>query len=212
MFLEEAVFRLSRDHIARPDFAFRYAGGTIVDELTTPPLLIDGINVPGNPPSVALDDDIRIGGCWLTQVPSQLGISLAARVRISHITIDHLAKELALSAARTLQAPREVIVWGVVDSNNSRELEALKADLYGLIRPIEGSTPSITGGLATLPISFLSYNISHSDNVQTFPVFEPILRGRVSFSQVIVEVRSNWGHELTCLYRVRVHGELEVQP
>ena len=56
------------------------------------------------------------------------------------------------------------------------------------------------------PLLNISYSFATSSSsvtsVQTFPLF--------TLSMLRLEVESNWGNEeLTCLYRVRVHGTQE---
>ncbi|TFK59858.1 hypothetical protein BDN72DRAFT_780167 [Pluteus cervinus] len=196
--LEEAVFKLSRDYTARLDFAFRFAGGKVIDKLTTL-ILYNSPSTRVNPPVVALNDDIRVGNCWPTHPSSQLGISLAARVQVSHITVDHIAKELVPS---TKQAPREVIVWGVIDSMNSQYLHELENNLTETIASLPRPNPLITGNRHLLPIAFLSYNISSFDDIQTFPIFDSVSKTPIVFSEIIADLVNNWGHETTCLYRV----------
>ncbi|KAF8235913.1 hypothetical protein L208DRAFT_1007924, partial [Tricholoma matsutake] len=97
-----------RDSVGQQDFALRYNGGHVIYNLMTPN---QSTSTPSNGPIVALDDDLRVGRCWrFDGCSGQLGIALSERISISHITIDHVTKELVLNIR---QAPQMIILWGV---------------------------------------------------------------------------------------------------
>jgi len=191
--IEDQVQRLSRDGIALRDFAWRYNGARIVDFLTTHPTK-NGTEGPSriNSPFVALDDDLRPGRCWpFHGSVGQLGIRLPVAVRISHVTVDHLPKELALSITN---APRNIKIWGFVEKAHS---SAGTHESHHELPMI--SHPDFT----FIPIATFYYNIHSPDYIQTFNT----LFADIAFQGVVMEILGNWGGERTCIYRVRVHGE-----
>ncbi|TFK63314.1 hypothetical protein BDN72DRAFT_902507 [Pluteus cervinus] len=89
--LESQLFYSSRDGVARPDFASRYAGAQVLEYLTTE------TPIDFEPPYIALDDDLRVGRCWrLPQVSGQMGIRLPYPTKITHLSVDHIPRELFL--------------------------------------------------------------------------------------------------------------------
>ena len=108
---------------------------------------------------------------------------------ISHITIDHLPKELSFNVTN---APRNIKVWGFLDRKKH------------LSHATSGQKPIISPSkFVYFLIATFHYSILLPDHIQTFPV----MFLDMAFDGVVVEVLSNWGGERTCLYRVRVHGE-----
>lgn len=58
-------------------------------------------------------------------------------------------------------------------------------------------------------IASFQYDIHSPDNIQNFPIDAEIRRLGIDFGLVALMVNSNWGMDkYTCLYRVRVHGQM----
>ncbi|TFK70724.1 hypothetical protein BDN72DRAFT_765971, partial [Pluteus cervinus] len=193
--LESRFFHHSRGGLACQDFAYRFAGAQILEDLTTPtpPEL--------NAPYVALDDDLRVGRCWrVPQISGQLGIRLSHRIKITHLSVDHIPQELVLDR---MHAPRDIILWGVIDSP-SPPLPQHEADPIWDAMPRRG--PLLNRGLMVVPLVAIQYNITTTEFVQTFNVSHSIFANH-TFSTVIIEVLNNWGADWTCVYRIRIHGE-----
>ena len=211
--LEESLYKLTRDNIAKPDFALRYIGAEVNLDLTT--------KVPETPvehgPVRALDDNTGVGRCWhIPQSHGQLGIKLAGQIFISEITVDHAAKELISSVT---SAPRRMIVWGICPQLHGVEFPFFKSQSTSETCEIRLSTsesvtignrraPSMHDRQKYVPIASFEYNIQAVSPIQTFPVFQSIAIANMTFSEVVLEILDNWGSMSTCLYRVRVHGEL----
>ncbi|KAH7905834.1 hypothetical protein BJ138DRAFT_1017164 [Hygrophoropsis aurantiaca] len=214
---EQALLRYSKDFIGRQDYALRRGGGEIVPELTAPqpvdrelwsPSIISSrrSKVVRNGAEVVLDDDLHTDSCWRFEANSgQVGISLSERITITHVTVDHIAKELTSTIEL---APRTLILWGVVDKDTLTMDSALKT-ATGKAAELLASTrgPAISAGFQFAPLAWITYDIHTSSHVQTFPVFDHIALSNLTFSVVVVEVVNNWGASSTCLYRIRVHGK-----
>ena len=231
--VESAVLLQSKDGgVAKPDFAMYSAGARIVPSLTSPTLevrphgftaqiagLLTGSGYStGRPPTNALYHETHDGYCWpFAGSQGQLGVSLAAPVHVEHITIDHVAKDLALNYR---SAPREMEVWGLVEGHDNVEKlqrwreerkarrdagEVPGADDYdeeSIVYP-----PTLPTQPEYLRIANFTYNVDAENNVQTFPVHPEIKHLGIDFGIVVLRVLNNWGrNELTCLYRFRVHG------
>jgi len=143
-------------------------------------------------------------------------------VYISHITIDHVAKEVAHDMR---SAPREMEVWGMVEGkDNTAKVKAWQAgkaakraeakadaELKG-IAFVDEPDIKYPSGLPRSPkyirVASFKYDIYSHNTVQTFPVDEEVRNLDVDFGIVMLNIKNNWGRdEYTCLYRIRVHGE-----
>ena len=129
--VDNAVSVISKDGLAKPDFALHSAGGRVIPSLTSPtfeikPSTLRGVlfgaltgngYAIGHPPVTALEPSLHAGRCWpLTGTTGQLGVALASPAYIEEITIDHVAKEVAFDM-RT--APRQMEVWGLVEGQDN---------------------------------------------------------------------------------------------
>jgi Sad1 / UNC-like C-terminal len=193
--LEARVFRLTRDSTGRQDFALRYGGGQINHALTTqaqpPPSMVKGIN----PAVQAIDDSLRPGNCWLLGGRTgQIGIDFPEAVIITHITIDHVAKELVSSLEN---APRTMHVWGFTKGGSQNVLVGPNSTIQPAI---------IQRDLSFSFLGSIEYDIHKDDNIQTFPISQMAMAMKLQLQGVVVEVVDNWGKNSTCIYRVRVHG------
>lgn len=131
------------------DFALWPGGSRIIPELTSKTyrlfpksylteLLVwlrgwDVLDTEVNPPTEALEDDVRIGSCLqFVGHQNHLGISLPDTVHISDVTITS-AHISTLSADAQKQTPQEMIVWGLIDNENSRTYSKLASRVNSTI-------------------------------------------------------------------------------
>ncbi|KAH9949977.1 hypothetical protein B0H21DRAFT_832778 [Amylocystis lapponica] len=126
------VSLLSKDNLARPDFALHSAGARVVPALTSDTLeiqpsglgsqivgLITGGNgyAIGRPPVTALHHEIHNGHCWpFVGTKGQLGVALSTPAYITDVTIDHVPKEVATDMR---SAPRQMELWGLVEGKDN---------------------------------------------------------------------------------------------
>lgn len=192
--IETQIFQLARDTVGWRDFASRLSGGKVLPNLTSL-----GVDSARNPPEFALDEDNRPGLCWLIGGSAgQLGVTLRMPTRISHITVDHIPKELAWDIGT---APNAMTVWGIVDDDASSSAFA------GAIAPLE-DRPFLHQDRTYVELLRLRYDANQTQShIQTFPVNPDIWAAEMIFRSVVVGIASNWGSATTCLYRIRVHGE-----
>ncbi|KII85020.1 hypothetical protein PLICRDRAFT_45126 [Plicaturopsis crispa FD-325 SS-3] len=232
--VDTAVSKYSKDNIARPDFAAYSSGGQIIPSLSSPTYemrphglrrqlvgLVTGHGYAvGRPPVTALNHETHNGHCWpFPGTQGQLGVVLTAPAYIEDITIDHVAKEVALDMR---SAPREMEVWAMIDgADNIRKVKEWRADKARRRQEAEEEGLQFDGEdepeyPRTLPkspqylrIANFTYDIHAPQNIQTFPVSPEIRALGVDFGIVVLRVMSNWGRdEFTCLYRFRVHGQM----
>lgn len=139
--------------------------------------------VPVARPEVALAaSDDSTESCWpFYGSAGELGIGLNYSVMIDGVTIEHIGVDLTQDAFNA--APQAFELWGV-KGNSVRDFQ------YELLH--EGS-----------------YSASSLSPIQTFNIEKP--RGlRTANNKVLLKILTNHGNPaFTCLYRVRIHGQLE---
>ncbi len=188
--------------MGRRDFALAADGGKIYVNLTSPAYTTS--TSQSLPPDSVLSDDFRLRGCWeFTGSRGQIGVVLSQPLIPSHITIDHIPSPFALDPG---QAPRHMVLWGVVDGTENRKLYLrLLQDSADLPTP-ERSRPPIDRGLTFVPLASFEYDLHGTSHVQTFPIYPKLADYPMDFGLVVLEVHGNWGSSTTCLYRLRLHG------
>jgi hypothetical protein len=127
-------------------------------------------------------------------------------VIITHVSIEHLTQ----SSSSLLDAPQDIVIWGFIE--HAENLQHYRPVNLGVDdRPphevIEASQRQNPSG-SFIKLVHVEYSpFDHKSPVQTFPVYQDILRSGFDFGLIVVEIRGNWGAIETCLYRVRVHGK-----
>jgi SUN domain-containing protein 1/2 len=231
--VDSAVSKLSKDTLARPDYALYSGGANPIPSLTSKTYEVEPQGLTnrvlgmitgsgyavGRPPVTALHHETHIGHCWpFAGSQGQLGVMLSSPVYISDVTIDHVAKELATDMTT---APRQMELWGMVEGQENiakfKEWDALltarkeEARVNADLEEWENPDPypsTLPRSAPFMRITNFTYDIHASNNVQTFSVPQEIQDLSIDFGIVVLLVKSNWGREdLTCLYRLRVHGE-----
>ncbi|KAH9910908.1 uncharacterized protein BXZ73DRAFT_57482, partial [Epithele typhae] len=182
----------SRPPVLMRDFALGVDGGMIYPTFTS-------VNAEAAPlqvgPDVILEEDTRIGQCWRTTVPSQVGISTPVLIHPSNVTIDHIPHEIAADIRR---APRHMILWGVVDGDSNEHRLRTLSSL---------TSPRILSGHSIIALAEFEYGIHDGAPVQTFPVFDYIALSGMDFGIFLLDIMDNWGASDVCIYRVRIHGQ-----
>ncbi|KAI0303780.1 hypothetical protein B0F90DRAFT_1667162 [Multifurca ochricompacta] len=218
--VDTAMMRLSKDGIAKADFALHSGGASIVPSLTSDTLEImpkglrqqiigyltgNGFAI-GRPPITALHHETHNGHCWpFVGDQGQLGVLLAHPVRIEEVTIDHVERDVAWDMR---SAPRQMEVWGFVEgAKNLAKVAAWEVSQNEAGLEIPMQPKSLPYSAKYVRIAQFAYDIDAPNAVQTFPVDEDIRALELDFGLVVLRVLSNWGKEFTCLYRFRVHGE-----
>lgn len=161
---------------------------------------------PAHPANVILRPNLNGGPCWeLDGVSGQVGIILPQFIYPSHITVDHIPRDLAEDPG---QAPRRMTLWGVVDgqSNLARYDEYLFQVAQTNTNPDASVAPPIAREFNFVRLADIRYDIESTSYVQTFPVDKRSREMHLCFGVYVLELLDNWGSNVTCLYRVRIHG------
>ncbi|KAJ3327081.1 hypothetical protein HDU76_012376 [Blyttiomyces sp. JEL0837] len=218
--IKKAIGRYSADTIARPDFALGLAGAYVIQSLTseTYSTVSDTMFgkyfnqkvVRGWGPFYALNPGSLPGQCWsMAGSSGQIGIHLALPVIPTDFTIDHMSGDLAIFPLdKAFQsAPKDLELWAVLDvaGFGKLNLDDPKVRIYPQSR-----------GETKMPAGILMANQRfdpREGSVQTFPVRSDAVRAlerlKVVPSSVVLRIVHNWGNkDYTCLYRVRVHGNV----
>ncbi|KAI9057379.1 hypothetical protein FKP32DRAFT_1554420, partial [Trametes sanguinea] len=196
----ERAIRVALDSTSqRRNFALDLDGAIIIPALTSPSSSIGPAaqSIPDN----VLRGDLD-GGCWsFAGNQGQLGIRLSQKINPTHVAVDMLT-----TYAFDPRAPRDIIVWGIVDGGANRLI--FDADLRQYREAIAhyGAGPAQTLGYDFLPLAYFQYNATAAFPLQTFHIASPVIASSMTFGVVVVEFRNNWGGDVTHVCRLRVHG------
>ncbi|RPD69587.1 hypothetical protein L226DRAFT_471403, partial [Lentinus tigrinus ALCF2SS1-7] len=152
-----------------------------------------------HPAEVILRENLHGGSCWtLPASHGQVGIRLPHVIHPSSVTIDHLPKEILQDIG---QAPRRMRLWGTLDGD-------VNAQLYGEALDQLHEGPPITEGYTFVHLADFEYDVYADHPIQTFPVQAHVYEKRLHIGVFVIELLDNWGSQETCLYRLRIHGDL----
>ncbi|KAI0686803.1 hypothetical protein C8T65DRAFT_535771, partial [Cerioporus squamosus] len=205
---QKAVRAALKDPVSRRDFALAADGARIAPLLTS---AFDTSDLAvARPPENILDEDLRSASYWsIPDNHGQVGIKVPVFIYPTNITIDHVPREIA---ADVRQAPRSMVLWGLLEGKGNKERYKVASEGFGLSRlDAVDDGPPITGGGSFLPLASIEYAIDADFHVQTFAVDPSVVSSHIYFGVFVLEIRSNWGSPTSRLYRVRIHGE-EVSP
>lgn len=217
--VDSAVSKAAKDTLALPDFALYSGGAAVIPTLTSQTYEIrpqsftgsvvgmvtgNGYAV-GRPPVTALHHDIHVGHCWpFPGSHGHLGIKLSAPIYISAVTIDHVPHETAVDLR---SAPRQMELWALVEGAENQEKVREWREHRRFYDESGVEYTKMLNREHWVQLTTFVYNVHAPEHTQTFTMPQEILDLGVDFGVVVLAVKSNWGRdELTCLYRVRVHG------
>ncbi|KAG8984909.1 hypothetical protein FRB94_005431 [Tulasnella sp. JGI-2019a] len=196
---------ISKDGVAMPDYALYFGGATIEPMMTSKTMPLGrtswGTDKPGRPPVTALVPDNTVGNCWpFAGTRGQLGIRLNRVIQLSHITIDHPARELLFDMR---SAPKEFNVWVAVEGDENVE----KADGFAMEHANAEEPAKPSGPWRLMHFGKFEYDVQSEVRSQTFSIPQELAKLGIATGGVVVEFTGNWGNpDHTCVYRVRAHG------
>lgn len=188
--------------IGRRDYAFAADGARIIPDMTTGTFHLSSKSISPHPAKVILRDNLHGGRCWLMpSTKGQVGIVAAERLRPTHITIDHVPRDVADEIGR---APRRMRAWAYVEGSQGLEqLHKLQESSPQLV----GNGPNVKGHYTDfLHMVDFEYDINATHYIQTFAIDRRFQELGLDYGIFTFEVLNNWGSASTCIYRIRIHG------
>jgi Sad1 / UNC-like C-terminal len=208
-------------HLQRPNH-FSFGLGAVVNPSVTSPtyafakerawwpkrLILWGVGygmpVP-NPPAEALRKWDEAGDCWCSPAKGngagvQLGVLMANDLFPKEVVIEHIPKSATLDSA---SAPHEMELLAHIDGFNA---QGIVGELSDKMFP---DTYESHLSKDWILIGTWRYDMEDTHHVQHFYPQLDLQSLGVSTRQLVVRAKSNQGDsDHTCLYRVRVHGEV----
>jgi SUN domain-containing protein 1/2 len=219
---------LHKDVLSKTDYALFSAGARVISSLTSRTLELSPTSLHrrflafvtghgyaiGRPPVTALHHDVQNGFCWPFEgSQGQLGVMLAAPVKVESVTVDHVPKEVAMDVR---SAPKDMEVWALVEGEQNvrklkewreRKREAAREQGQEEEEEMMPYPPSLPLQPEYIRLANFTYDLDGPSHIQNFPVEKDIQELGLDFGVVVLMVKSNWGQTgFTCLYRFRVHG------
>lgn len=209
--VEERIQLYAKDRTGMRNFAHAFTGADIIRPLTSATFISpqSPVEAVAWEPEIVISPGLEAGRCWsFSGSKGYIGISLADRIVVTNITIEHISLDLA---PQTDTAPRDLIVWGFVeDTTKLQDYRYILRDdaAFSTAFPIPSSSmPREMAVQNFIPLLNFTYDLYAEDFLQTFTVHPHLLAISAPVRHVVVDVQTNWGNEVqTCLYRVRIHG------
>jgi Sad1 / UNC-like C-terminal len=179
------------------DFASLNTGAVVSPKLTTP-----GFEPVA--PSTVLGNST--GACWSFRGNvGTFGLVLdAANVMPSHVVIHHWLFNSTTSLSR---APRQVIVWGMVDGDQN--MKAYSSARRAFTSHLARVPPfPISKGGVFVPLGDIDFDITAPSLRQTVPLYSEVRSWGIDFGVLVLDIRSNWGGDVTSLCSVHVYGQI----
>ncbi|TVY35193.1 Sun domain-containing protein [Lachnellula occidentalis] len=168
-----------------------------------------------NPPEAALTPWEEHGDCWCTHAGGLdgLGGSIAvvsgASIYPNQVVVEHIAPTASLQPGA---APKEMELWAYIDDFEIYDtVKALSKEMF----PPESPAVEAQQTLGYVRIATWTYDIESTENIQAFPVQLDLKAFSAPTNKLIIRAKNNWGEgkvEYTCLYRLRVHGDIGASP
>lgn len=220
------IHRVLEESYARPNH-FSKATGAVVDPLiTSPTYVFPGNDVwfghrwmrsfignaitPPNPPEAALTRWEEYGDCWCSNAEDTAGVGPSIGVITGHtiypeqVVVEHIP---SISTLEPGSAPREMELFAYLpDLDVYNAVSTVSEELF----PRE--VPETQFPYRYVRIASWTYD-QDSESVQAFDVPVNMRSLGAETNKLIVRAKNNWGEDVpyTCLYRIRVHGEVVIE-
>ncbi|KAL9109511.1 MAG: hypothetical protein Q9227_005846 [Pyrenula ochraceoflavens] len=150
------------------------------------------------PPIEALRPWSEPGDCWCASPSNDdthLAIILPEKIYPTEVVYEHFPTRANPNAA---MAPRKIQIWADYSGLSRTEFEDVKRVMWRDLHPTLPNTWLLAG--------VLEYKISDEDYIQTV-----MLNGademKWATNKFLFRITENYGGQMTCMYRVRVHGK-----
>ncbi|KAJ3526477.1 hypothetical protein NMY22_g10145 [Coprinellus aureogranulatus] len=183
-------------------------GARIVIQLTSPTVPVNPSPSSVHLPVVVLESGMILGDCWMSVGKrGHIAIQLPRPANLTAISVHHFPMQ-HLPPAHRLQAPKTIVLWGLVRVTRHASLT----------RPVRSRNPlefarqaKLPPGIAFddlfVPLANMTYDIGGPSKQVAYIRHEDDVRSLL-YDVVLVEVVENWGGDNICLYHVGIHGQI----
>jgi hypothetical protein len=152
---------------------------------------------------IVLEEDTSVGECWcLSGASGHVAIQLSEMVFISHISVDYASPRL-LSQQDISRAPQNMSLWvlfPLADAERPPNTQMRLVKEFKLKRDRDANFPPASRFIQVLDFQ---YNIQKPPTRQ---IFSLPFRMPSPSQTIIMEIKSNEGAPITCLYWLGIHG------
>ncbi|KAK8163546.1 hypothetical protein BC567DRAFT_233702 [Phyllosticta citribraziliensis] len=235
--IDQIVVANLRETLTTVNFFSRGMGAVIIPELTSPTLgsakryfdaRLQGLKslwIPSeqerervgvNTPGQALQSWQEESDCWCAaksgtgKGQAQLAVRMLHRVYPTKMVVEHIPRGATLDITT---APQRIELWFSVENKSERnKLEkAVNAMVKARRTSFDTDKPSGAWDRPDSTYVFVGsfdYDITAPNHVQVLEPLVSLANLKIPVEDAIVRVASNHGQRFTCLYRVRMLGEL----
>jgi hypothetical protein len=165
-----------------------------------------------NPPEAALTKWDEHGECWCSPAKHDngfgptIGVISGSNIYPDQVVVEHISPSASLEPGA---APREMELYAYIEDFDTYDA------VYGLSKEMFGE-PDSKLKYHYVKVAEWTYNAElGSTSAQAFTVAIDLKQFSAPTNKLVVRAKNNWGGErveYTCLYRIRVHGEIAVTP
>lgn len=229
--IEKLTKIVELDFVNEPDYVFYDAGGSVIEDLTSKTFkeYNQSLRENGGPDTVIKSGNLP-GQCWGMSGKSGI-ITLKSINNIipTSVTFDHTAVDIFKNDGVFPSAPKNIVLWAVYDPNlfSKYIYQKNKSRNPKILSQVEKSLDSVLVDNKTQKVIALrvdnftfdptkshrmTFNIDYKrailsllNNDNSYSLADP----RTQFFSFIIH--DNWGNtDYTCIYRIRVHGMLNM--
>ncbi|CZS89290.1 uncharacterized protein RAG0_00688 [Rhynchosporium agropyri] len=174
---------------------------------------------PPNPPIVALLKWEEHGDCWCSPSADadgfgpSLAVLLGSSIYPEQVVVEHILPTASLEPGA---APREMELLAYFpDPEVLRKVSEFSDSVFQSDADDESLPVDPLRTRNFVRIATWTYQRDTTDNIQSFDVQLDLKSLGAHTSKVIIRSKNNWGGgkvDHTCLYRVRLHGEIATRP
>ncbi|KAK7510813.1 hypothetical protein IWZ03DRAFT_387474 [Phyllosticta citriasiana] len=232
--LDQIIVANMRETLTTVNFFSRGMGALVIPELTSPTLksfnyLHYGLSkllyawIPSlqdmefaGPPTAnqALRGWQEENDCWCSaksdKGQAQLAVRMLHRVYPTKLVVEHIPKSATLDITT---APQRIELWLSVENDTERNKlrNAVNAMVKARATSVDTDKPRHQihhPGSTHVFVGAFDYDTSAPNHVQVLEPLVSLVNLKIPIEDVVVRVASNHGQAFTCLYRVRMLGEL----
>ncbi|EHL01604.1 putative Spindle pole body-associated protein sad1 [Glarea lozoyensis 74030] len=165
-----------------------------------------------NPPEAALTKWDEHGECWCSPAKHDngfgptIGVISGSDIFPDQVVVEHISPSASLEPGA---APREMELYAYIENFDTYDaVSGLSKEMFG--------EPDSKLKYHYVKVAEWTYNAElGSNSAQAFNVAIDLKQFSAPTNKLVVRAKNNWGGdsvEYTCLYRIRVHGEIAVAP